>query len=226
MKIINTENTKDRLERIIRREMLPRFNKDGVLFSDDFIKALAYNSELVPVHKNELIQGPGLGMDFNLIYIKYGIASSFYYEPTANKTIITKIWKKHDIIFDLDDFLNGETRSESHQMLEDGELLAISYTSLRILLETFPNTVSFLLELQVERERQYKYYQHLLRLNVQEKVNTYLNDNPSIYNRINKEYIASHLGISRSRLSKATSLYKQGFNGRIVELNEILWKRQ
>jgi CRP-like cAMP-binding protein len=209
MEIIKAKDTTDRLESIIRREMLPKLNTAEVTFSDDFIQSLAYNSELVPVHRNEFIQGQGSEMDCNLIYINYGIAHTFYYDPIAEKPIITRIWKKHDIIFDLNHFLNGDIKREANQMLEDGEVLSISYASLRILLETFPNTVTFLLQLQAEREKQYKYYQRILRLSVQEKVSTYLNDNPSIFNRINKEYIASHLGISRSRFSKACSMYNK-----------------
>jgi len=213
MKILENETNRARLERIIRREILPKLELLAGTLSNALVEALIYNSKLMVVFKGQFIEEAGSAEDGNLFYLNTGIAHTFYYDSVSQKPIITKIWKKHDIIFDLNSFLNGGNRRESIQMLEDGELLSISYHNLKRLMDTFPNMVSFLLYLQVERERQYKYYQHLLRLNVEEKVRMYLNDNPAIINRINNEYIAMHLGISRSRFSKAYAVYKQGGSG-------------
>ncbi|SDZ84541.1 Crp/Fnr family transcriptional regulator [Pedobacter hartonius] len=210
MKILDSLTNEARLERIITREILPKIESMGKYLSNAFIESLIFNSKLMEVFKGEIIEHAGPCTDGNLLYINTGIAHTFYYDSISQKPLITKIWKKHDIIFDLGTFLNSENRKETIQMLEDGELLGISYDNLKKLLDTFPNMVSFLLHLQVERERQYKYYQHLLRLTVDEKVKLYLSDNPAIINRINNEYIAMHLGVSRSRFSKAYVAYKRG----------------
>jgi len=210
MKILENHTGQVRLERIIRRELLPKLELLAAGISLQFIDSLIIMSELRIVNKGQYLEEAGSRSDGNLLYLNTGIAHTFYRDNINDKPIITKIWKKHDIIFDLDNFLNCERRQESTQMLEDGELLSISYRNLKKLMKTYPNMVSFLLHLQAEKERQFIYYQHLLKLNVEEKVRIYLNDNPAMINRINNEYIAMHLGISRSRFSKAYSVYKRG----------------
>jgi CRP-like cAMP-binding protein len=174
---------------------------------------------LRPAVKDQFIEVGGSFEDGNLYYLYSGIARSCYYGPDVDKPIISRIWKKHEVIFDVNCFLKSKNRNEAIQMLEDGELLSISYPSLKSLIETFPKTLSLLLFLQAENETYYKFYQHLLKQTVEERVRLYLNNNPTISSRINKDCIALHLGISRSKFSSAYTLYKQ-----YKETKQVNWQ--
>jgi CRP-like cAMP-binding protein len=209
MVLLNITKDRSRIERIIRRELLPKFVKSSAYFSEDFIASLIYNSRLEFYLKNEKLGNQEISQE-RLYYIHTGIARTFYYDQITDKPVITNIWKKQDTIFDLNSFLNGPDKFEINEMLEEGEVISISFSALEKLLDTFPNMVSIFLQLQAERERLYKYYQRLSKLNVSQKVTVYLQDHPAMIHRINNDIIAAHLGVSRSRFSKAYAVYKRG----------------
>lgn len=209
MKPFENESNKERLERIIRSEILPKLESLVGAQLSEFVDLFIQTSKLRNVAKDQYLEDSRSFEDGKLFYICSGIARTFYYDDAGDKPIVSRIWKKHDVIFDVNSFQNEEERKESVQMLEEGELLTVDYSSLKNLLNVVPSIVSFLLCLQAEREKYAMFYQRLLKLSVEERVRLYLNDNPTLSNRINKDCIALHLGISRSKFSSAYALYKQ-----------------
>ncbi|ACU03864.1 Crp/Fnr family transcriptional regulator [Pedobacter heparinus] len=209
MKITETDSRKTRLESILRNEIIPKLEAIMGPIKESCIETLMENCKLKAVIKDQYIEEGGSFEDGNMHYLHSGIARSCYYDPDIDKPIISRIWKKQEVMFDVNSFVNSGIRTEAIQMLEDGELISISYYSLKHILETYPKMLLLLLYLQAEREKHNKFYQHLLKLTVEERVRLYLNDNPTLCNRINKDCIALHLGISRSKFSSAYTLYKQ-----------------
>jgi hypothetical protein len=67
-------------------------------------------------------------------------------------------------------------------------------------------STGFKLKLQ---EKLFVYYQHLLKLPVDNRVAIYLHDNPGIATRINNIFIAQCLGMCRTRFSKAYADYRK-----------------
>lgn len=198
-----------RVDDLIKNEIIPKLEAIIGPISKDCIAQLISNSRLKPAIKDQFLEVGGTYEDGSLFYLYSGIARSCYYGPNVEKPIISRIWKKHEVMFDVNSFLNGENRTEAIQMLEDGEIVSISYSSLKCLFDTYPKMLSLLLYLQAENEKYNKFYQHLLKLSVEERVKLYLNHNPTICSRINKDCIALHLGISRSKFSSAYTQYKQ-----------------
>jgi CRP-like cAMP-binding protein len=209
---LHANYSNDKLCRIIQRQIIPKIELGAGPLHQEFIDELTLKCDLNIFYKGQMVEEADDRQSGNLLFINHGIAQTFYWDVRLQKTIVSHIWRKSDIVFDLDRFLNAVPGKEETQMLEDGEVLFLSYNNLRSLLEGHPYLVSFLLNLQVERERQYKSLQHLLRLPVKDKVRSYLDDHPTIVDRINHEYIADHLGISRSRFSKAYTSYKRALN--------------
>lgn len=209
MRKFDFQSTKLRIDDIIRNEIVPKLEEVVGPITRDCIELLISNSKMRPIVKDQFIEVGGTFEDGSLYYLYSGIARSCYYGPDVEKPIISRIWKKHEVMFDVNSFLKSEKRTEAIQMLEDGEILSISYSSLKCLLDTFPKMLSLLLFLQAENEKYNKFYQHLLKLTVEERVRLYLNHNPTISSRVNKDCIALHLGISRSKFSSAYTLYKQ-----------------
>lgn len=209
MKEFDFSSKKLRIDDIIRNEIVPKMELIVGTIAPQCIELLITNSKLRPVIKDQFIEMGGSFEDGSLYYLYSGIARTCYYGREVDKPIISRIWKKHEVMFDVSSFVNREHRTEAIQMLEDGEVLSISYPILKSLVDTFPKMLSLLLFLQAENEKHNKFYQHLLKQTVEERVRLYLDNNPTISSRINKDCIALHLGISRSKFSSAYTQYKQ-----------------
>lgn len=203
------ESNKDRLERIIRNEILPKLESIVDAQLSEFVDLLLQSCKLKNYAKDQYLEESRSFEDGKLFYITSGIARSFYYDSSSDKPIISRIWKKHDVIFDVNSFQHQEDRAETVQMLEDGELLMIDYYSLKNLLNVFPKMAHCVMCLQAEREKYAMFYQRLLKLSVEDRVLLYLNDNPTLSNRVNKDCLATLLGVSRSKFSDAYALYKR-----------------
>lgn len=210
------ESNKDRLERIIRNEILPKLESIVDAQLSEFVDLLTQHSKLKTFAKDQYLEESRSFEDGKLFYVCSGIARTFYYDSDSEKAIISRIWKKHDVIFDVNSFQKEAERTEMVQMLEDGEMLTIDYKSLKKLLNVFPKMVSFLLCLQAEREQYALFYQRLLKMSVEDRVRRYLNSNPTLSNRISKDCIATHLGVSRSKFSSAYALYKQAKDSQLA----------
>ncbi|MNJ98894.1 DNA-binding transcriptional dual regulator Crp [compost metagenome] len=206
------ESNKDRLERIIRNEILPKLESIVGAQLSEFVDLLLQSSKLRSFVKDQYLEESRSFEDGKLFYITSGIACTFYFDASSDKTIISRIWKKHDVIFDANSFQYEVERTETIQMLESGELLTIDYYSLKNLLNVFPKMAHCVMCLQAERDKYARFYQHLSLLSVEDRVRLYLNDNPTLSNRISKDCIATHLGISRSKFSDAYALYKRHKN--------------
>jgi CRP-like cAMP-binding protein len=210
---IGNESQKVRLEQIIRNDIIKPLQTITGPLSENLVEFLILNCKLLIVSKDQYLEESTSYEDGKLFYMYKGIARSLYYDPLNHKPVISRIWTKHDIIFDVNSFQNKADRLDSIRMLEDGELLCISYQRLNNFFEQFPKMVPCLLWLQAEREKHAQFYQHLLKLNVEERVRRYLNHYPGIISRISHDNIALHLGMNRSRLSLAYKNYKQEVEG-------------
>ncbi|TCC99559.1 Crp/Fnr family transcriptional regulator [Pedobacter hiemivivus] len=199
-------SNKERLREIIRQEIVPGLEALTGSLTEECIEHITSHSRLKQVTKNQFIQSSGSYEDGHLSYLYRGIAHSFYYHQETNKTFVTRLWKKDEIIFDTNSFVKSEDRLESIQMLEDGELIAINYYHLKSLLNKFPELFALFPYLQIDREKHSKYYQHLLKLTAEERVSLFIQHNPTLISRINKDAIALYLGMSRCRFS--TALHK------------------
>jgi CRP-like cAMP-binding protein len=209
MMVIGNESNKERLEKIIIQEIVPKLEILAGPLPDECIEYLISNCKLKQVSKDQYVENNGSYEDGHLIFLFSGIAQSFYYDRETDKTFITRLWKKDDVIFDATSFTNNEDRKESIQMLEEGEFISIVYYHLKSILNRFPQLIALFSYLQIEREKYSRFYQHLLKSTVEERVNLFLQYNPTLIHRINKDVIALYLGMSRGRFSMTYSSYKQ-----------------
>lgn len=209
MKVLGNESNRARLELILSKEIIPKMELLVGPLTQECIDYIISNSRLKQVSKDQYIEESGSFEDGHLHYLYNGIAHSFYYHDQTDKVFVTRLWKKDDILFDVNSFVNRQDRKEDIQMLEDGELISIRYYHLKSILNTSPQLLALATHLQIEREIYNKFYQHLLKSTVEERLVLFLKHNPTIINRINKDFIAQHLNVSRSRLSTAYALYKQ-----------------
>lgn len=209
MKVLGNESNKVRLEHIMSKEIIPKMELLVGPLTQECKAYIISNSRIKQVNKDQYLEESGTYEAGHLHYIYSGIVQSFYYHEESDKTFVTRLWKKDDILFDVNSFVNRMDRLDNIQMLEDGEVISIGHYALKNLLNNSPQLLSLSTHLQIERETYNKFYQQLLKSSVEERLHLFLKHNPTIINRINKDLIAQHLNVSRSRLSTAYALYKQ-----------------
>lgn len=208
MKIFSEENKHEKLERIFNLKIIPFLCKTIGILPHGLLEVLKSNCRIITAIEYQYIEEAGSAEDGQFLFLDSGIAQNFYYDRTKEKYITNHIYKKHDVIIDVNSFLNQIERKGNIQMLEQGTIISITYYSLRLLLTSFPELHIIQWHLQVEREKQSLYYQYLLKLKLDERVKTYLEDNPGIATRINHNHIASYLGTCRSRFSTSYAKYR------------------
>lgn len=208
MKELDFQWTKLSVEDIVTNEIISKLEVIVGPLSTDCKEFLVVNTKLRPTVKGEIIEAGGSFEDGNLYYLYGGIARSCY-SNTRGKEFCTRIWNEQQIIFNLNSFVNREIRKETIQMLENGILLTISYQNLEYLKDTYPKIVFLLLYLLADNEEFNKFHQHILKLPVEDRVRIYLDKQPIIRDRVKKDVIALHLGISRSKFHDAYVLYKE-----------------
>jgi CRP-like cAMP-binding protein len=180
---------------------------------DEAIQSLINNGTTQFYPKSGRAATENLDTGKYIYFVHTGIAHSFVNAPHRKKLVVNTIWTKDDIIFNLNTFLHGTIPIEHTQMLEEGQLIAISYASLKVIINELPQLMSLLLHLQAERQLACQHFISLIHLSVIEKVRYFVRRHPTLVTRINQEIIAAHLGMSRTTLSKALTLYKSTNNG-------------
>ncbi|MBE9598016.1 hypothetical protein [Pedobacter sp. MC2016-24] len=170
--------------------------------------AVIHYSQVVHGLKDQFMEEEGAAEEGHLLMLCSGFALNFYYDIRLNKSVVTHIFKKYEVMIDINSFLNKSDRKGNLQMLTDGLIFKMSYHALRSLLVDYPILNVALWQFQAEREKQYLYYQHLLKLALDERVKVYLEDNPGIATQINNDCIANYLGTCRSRFSTAYAKYR------------------
>jgi CRP-like cAMP-binding protein len=213
MELINPQKISRSTEQSYRNRLAQLCN--GLLVSNTFdcVDTIIYNSSAGHYHKQPAQGSNQLKTDRYLYYLHSGLAHTYITDPVSKKIKITKIWTKGDMIVNMNTLIKGSVAEESTHMLEDGELVYISYESLRILSMQIPQMMNLFLHLQLEQQSSYHYYIDLLHLPGPKRLQAFLRKHPTLLQRINQDIIANYLRMSRSRLSKALKLNKTIHHG-------------
>ncbi|TKC62510.1 Crp/Fnr family transcriptional regulator [Pedobacter hiemivivus] len=197
-----------RLEWLIREELVPKLEILDIYLREECIEYIILNSKLEHVAKDQFIQKNGSYVHGHLYFLYNGTAFGFYHNQRMDKTFATRLWQADEIIFDTNSFLNCEDRIENIQMLEDGELISINYDSLKVLLDKFPEVFALLPFLTIKFEKHSRFYQHLLKRTIKERISLFLDHDPTLINKISRDIIALYLGVPITSFNRAYALYK------------------
>jgi len=208
MKLDSAETKQETFGRIIQNKIIPFLYKIIGPVPNGLVEIISLTGRITMGVEGQYIEESGAAEDGHLLFFESGIAHNFYYNCGNRKYLTTHITKKHDVLLDLNSFLYQHGRTGYIQMLEDGAVFKISYAALRSMLQNFPILNIAFWQLQAEKEKQHLYYQHLLKLSLDERVKTYLDDNPGITSRISNDYIANYLDICRTGFSTAYAKYR------------------
>lgn len=140
----------------------------------------------------------------NLYFIEKGLVRGYYFDEA--KEITGWFAKENEFATSFYSFIAKEPSSETIQVLEDCELIALSYTALQNLYTKFPETE------RIGRIITESYYIKLEEriLNIQfktakERYDKLVASNPSLLQRASLGQIATYLGITQETLSRIRS---------------------
>lgn len=138
-------------------------------------------------------------------YLYKGFAVTFSYVNGEKQ--IDGFWREGQIVFSASSLFEQTPSNECIQLVQQGDLLCISYRSIMKLFESFPEA-NFIYRVVMNR-----YYEHsrerireLQLLNGVERYKRLLSDYKGIEQIIPQEYIASYLGITPQSLSRIRRL--------------------
>lgn len=170
---------------------VPQLSKN--IFINSFISDCHFSYYL----KNEVIEDLKPAPNNYLHFVASGIACTFRGDPKPKKKPVSNIWTRDNLIFDVNAFHYSSNAYQTSYMLEEGHILSISYTSFKKLIAKNPILTSIQQKMQIEHQLKLQKHNDLLQLSIPDRVIAFLNDHPTIVNRINQDILASYLGMSR-----------------------------
>lgn len=131
-----------------------------------------------------------------------GFALSFFFRKGTR--VISSFWNKDSIIVSPKSFFEQTPAVENIQLLEDSELLCISYESVQNILNEYPVIANFLSRAVVisHGHRNEKRIIEMVSLSAWERYRDLIKSYPDIEQKVSQEMIASYLGITPSSLSR------------------------
>jgi len=168
--------------------------------SERFKRALRKEMVMLPLPKNYMLVEAAKVAD-HAFFLNSGFAMSFRF--INGKKHIEEFYKNSRIILSPKSFFERSPSSESIQLLEQSEVLHITYASVIALLTQYPEAdiiyrATMNLYYEESRERIHD-LQHLSAVERYEKLNIM---HPNIEQLVPQEYIASYLGIAPQSLSR------------------------
>lgn len=177
-------------------ELLSKIN----VLSETFKEAL--RKELIPISlpKNHiLLEAPKIAQ--HLYFIKNGFAMSYNFHE--GRRVVENFWQSNEVITSTNSFIEQIPSKEFVQLMENSDLLCISYAGAQRILQEFPeaqNTYHILLNRHYENCR--KRIQEMQRLSAPERFTKLLTTYRHVEQIIPQDAISSYLGITPQSLSR------------------------
>lgn len=202
------ESNQEALVRIVDKKIIPELSKIIGTIPDKFPAVLRQCSRVHSVVSGQILLDSGAANEGHLLFVDNTTLRSFYYDEKNERERTSRLGIRNDVIVDVNSFLYGTDRLEQVQALDDGKVLSINFANLKTILHDFPEMNKVLLHFKAASDKEYAYYQHLLKVSVDERVQIYIGDHPTLPTRINHDYIAQYLDIDRSSFSLAYKRYR------------------
>lgn len=166
----------------------------------EFVNELQGIAEKRSYKKNELAHEEGKVCD-HLFFIEKGIARTFYFKD--GKDITAHFATENGSITAIDSFIQRKRSKYSLEVLEDTEMLLLSYPRLQELLDQKPQYEKFvrlfLEQIYVDLAQR---IENLLFYTAKERYELLIEAFPDLLQRVNLGHIASYIGISQETLSR------------------------
>lgn len=151
---------------------------------------------------HQIIVGEGQ-VENRLWYMGSGFARCYFYDGDGNEQTI-RFWAPGDIIFSYQGYL--KTPSDVYiEILENAELLSLTYKKLDVLLSSYPETRVCMRACMLKQLRKDFRRTVLNAMNSEERYRAMRNESPLVFKHAPLRMIASYLEMSRESLSRLIS---------------------
>lgn len=147
------------------------------------------------------IEYPGAADEGHLWYVVRGIVRSLNYDHYQDEEHTVHLWRKDDIILNTHSFINRSEREHALQALDDSEFLYLSYPQLRQLINEWPELMTLIYRLGLQRERRLLRHLQWLRYPAADRVRALLLLHPGIDRRVQHSILADYLSLGRSNFN-------------------------
>lgn len=122
---------------LILNYLFPAFN---ITIDDDHHKMedIINRCRLKDMVKRQRIESPGLPQEGCLLFSLSAVAHSYQFHYENRRSHGTMIWKRRSLIFSHLSLLGNERRTDFVELLEDSEVLYITYPDLNYLMDEYP----------------------------------------------------------------------------------------
>jgi CRP-like cAMP-binding protein len=146
-----------------------------------------------------LVEAPEVQGHF--YFLKKGFAMGYTYRESLRE--VDKFWKPGQIIVSIQSFIEQVPALENIQLMENSEVLCVSYADIQELFRQFPEATGlYRILVSHHMERMQRRVRDTLRLTALQRFEKLLRVFPSIEQTVTQESIASYLGISAQSLSR------------------------
>ncbi len=150
--------------------------------------------------KNHLLHKQGTICN-HIYLVEKGIVRTFFYKE--GKDITVHIASEGELITAIDSVISLKKSRYTVELLEDSEILAISYIELQSLMEKHPHYEKYMrLILEQLYTEGADRIEEFLFYSAKERYDNLIKTRPHLLNRVNLGHIASYLGITQETLSR------------------------
>ncbi len=166
----------------------------------DLISKIFEQMEKHSYSKNHLLHKKGTVCE-NIYLIHKGLARTFFFKD--GKDITVHLASEGEIITAVDSIISRKKSRYHVELLEDSEVLAISYKTLQQVLSAHPEYEKYV---RLVLERMYTEgadrIEEFLFFSAKERYDNLIKTRPQLIQRVNLGHIASYLGMTQETLSR------------------------
>ncbi|WP_121199545.1 Crp/Fnr family transcriptional regulator [Mucilaginibacter gracilis] len=167
-----------------------------------FKEALLSGLHLERYRQHQVIVGEGQ-IENRLWYLGSGFARCYFYDSDSNEQTI-RFWAPGEIIFSYQGYLKAPA-DVYIEILENAELLSLTYKKLDILSTSYPETKVLIRAYMLKQLRKDFRRTVLNAMNSEERYRALRKENPLVFKYAPLRMIASYLEMSRESLSRLIS---------------------
>ncbi len=173
--------------------------KDAGEFSDNFKSGLAEKLHSEYYKAKQIVHGAGQ-IEGTLFLIESGFARSYYYDHKGQEHTV-RFWSRGELIFSYEGYYRVPSFYYT-EFMEASTVIALAYHDLVELQKQHSETFGLMKSALLKNRQEENERQSILTLPANERYESLLHSNHSIFQKSPAKFIASYLNMSRETLAR------------------------
>jgi len=171
------------------------------------------------VRKYDILESPGPRNEGYLWFSIKAMSHHYFYNREKDCKSGTRIWNKRDFIFDDTSLLEGTARRDTLEILEDDEVISISYADLDYLMEEYQDISTAIRKLSIKHVAYFQHKGFLMSLSPFQRVKIFIEENQCFTFCATQEIQAMHVNLTRRGFIKILAKIKESSLERSIEVD-------